>query len=133
MFINFVFLFCWHLVQTSLSQITAGWVEAKRKREGVLILLDRIQCCQLCSFISCIWYTFIQCGNFRILREMNFEPFGQCTSSKIALYAFFGSLNFVNLINFSLQKVPKFIASNCVKKSRFALLVPKIERYLEKS
>ena len=41
----------------------------------------------------------------QILREINF---GESRSSKIANFAIFGALNFVDLVNFSLQKVQKF-------------------------
>ena len=42
----------------------------------------------------------------QILREINFA---ECRSAKIAFFAIFGALNFVILVNFSLQKVQKFI------------------------
>ena len=48
-----------------------------------------------------------QCGKFhdfsviQILREINF---GESRSSKITVFAIFGALNIVDLINFSLQK-----------------------------
>ena len=38
----------------------------------------------------------------QILREINF---GKSRSSKIAVFAILGALNFVNLVNFSLEKV----------------------------
>ena len=41
-----------------------------------------------------------------ILRETNF---GESRSSKTAVFAFFESLNLVNLVNFSLQKVQQLI------------------------
>ena len=43
-----------------------------------------------------------------ILREINF---GESRSSKTAVFAFFENLDFVNLLNFSLQKVQNFIKS----------------------
>ena len=43
---------------------------------------------------------------FQILREINF---GEFRNSKIAVFAIFGPLEFVNLVNFSLQKVHKII------------------------
>ena len=60
----------------------------------------------------------------QILREINF---GDSRSSKTAIFAILGAPNFVNLVNFSLQKVQKsieskFKASKCVKMSDFALL-----------
>ena len=51
-------------------------------------------------------------GNFhdfsvtQILREITF---GESTTSKTAIFAISGALNFVNLVNFNLQKVEKFI------------------------
>ena len=42
----------------------------------------------------------------QILREINF---GEPQSSKTAVFAIFGALNFADLVNFSLQKVQKFI------------------------
>ena len=42
----------------------------------------------------------------QILREINFEEF---RSSKNAIFAMLGALNFVNLSDFSLQKVQKII------------------------
>jgi len=42
----------------------------------------------------------------QILREINFE---ECRSSKTAIFAILVPLNFVNLVNFSLLKVQKFI------------------------
>ena len=41
-----------------------------------------------------------------ILREINF---GESKSSKTAVFAIFGASKFVNLVDFSLQKVQKFI------------------------
>ena len=42
----------------------------------------------------------------QILREINFE---ECGSSKTAVFVIFGALNFVALVNFSLQKVQTFM------------------------
>ena len=42
----------------------------------------------------------------QILREINF---GECKSSKNAIFAILGAVNFVNLVGFSLQKVQNFI------------------------
>ena len=44
-----------------------------------------------------------------ILREINF---GESRRSKTAFLAILGALNFVDLVNFSLQKVKKFIDIN---------------------
>ena len=41
-----------------------------------------------------------------MLREINF---GESRSSKSAIFAFFEGLNFVKLVNFSLQKAQKFV------------------------
>ena len=41
----------------------------------------------------------------QILREINFV---ECTSSKIAVFAIIGALDFVHLVNFNLEKVQKF-------------------------
>ena len=62
----------------------------------------------------------------QILREINFGEFRSC---KTATYAILGALKFVDLVNFSLQKVQKFIksifrASKCVKIADFALIEP---------
>ena len=65
---------------------------------------------------------FFVIGNFRffctvwkydfpithILREINF---GDSKSSKTTVFAFFEALNFINLVNFSHQKVQKFMKS----------------------
>ena len=53
--------------------------------------------------------TFWKLKNFsviQILREINF---GESKSSKTVVFAIFGALNFVNLVDFSLQKVQKFL------------------------
>ena len=42
----------------------------------------------------------------QILREINF---GEFRSSKNAIFAIFGTPNFIDLVNFSLQKVQKFM------------------------
>ena len=61
----------------------------------------------------------------QIFREINF---GESRSAKTAVFAILGALNFHNLVNFSLQKVQKFIkksqfrASKCVKMADLALL-----------
>ena len=60
----------------------------------------------------------------RILREINFEE-SRC--SKTAVCAILEGLNFVKLVNFSLQKVYDFIkaefrSSKCVKMADFAPL-----------
>ena len=57
-------------------------------------------------FASKIFHTVRKFHNFsitEILREINFED------SVIAKTAILGALNFVNLVNFSLQKVLRFI------------------------
>ena len=41
----------------------------------------------------------------QILREINFE---ECRSSEIAIFAILGALTFVNLVDFSIQKVQTF-------------------------
>ena len=62
---------------------------------------------------------------FDFLREINF---GDCRSSKTADFVILGALNFVNLANFSLQKVEKFInmeifrAPKCGKMADFDTL-----------
>ena len=48
------------------------------------------------------------------LRETNFEEFGSC---KTAFFAILGAQNLVDLINFSLHKVQKFIK---IKITKFA-------------
>ena len=45
-------------------------------------------------------------GITQILREINF---GESRSPKTAVFAIFGALNFVNLVDFNLQKVQKII------------------------
>ena len=61
----------------------------------------------------------------QILREINF---GESRSSKIAFFAILVTLDFVDMVNFSLQKVQKFIkkstfrAFKCFKMADFALL-----------
>ena len=50
-----------------------------------------------------------ECQDFsviQILREINFGEFRSC---KTAFYAILGALNFVEMVNFSHQKVQKFI------------------------
>ena len=42
----------------------------------------------------------------QILREINFWD---SRSAKTAIFSILGAVNFVNLVNFSLQKVQKFI------------------------
>ena len=54
---------------------------------------------------------FTQCGKrifsvIQIFREINFW---ESRSYKIAVFAIFGALNFVNLVIYSLQKVQKFL------------------------
>ena len=60
----------------------------------------------------------------QILRKINFWD---STSAKTAIFAILGADNFVNLMNFSLQKVEKSIkikiqSPKCVKMADFALL-----------
>ena len=61
----------------------------------------------------------------QILCEMNF---GESRNSETAVFAFFGALNFVDLVNFSHQKVQTFIikskfrTSKCDKMADFALV-----------
>ena len=50
----------------------------------------------------------LECSVIQILREINL---GESSSSKTAVFAIFGALNFVSLVNFSLQKVQKFMKS----------------------
>ena len=71
-----------------------------------------------------------QCENFKNVVSFRFYVeinFGESGSSKTAIFASFVALYFVALVNFSLQKVLKFIktkfrASECVKMADFALL-----------
>ena len=59
-----------------------------------------------------------------ILREINFVD---SRSAKTTIFAILGAVNFVHLVNFSLQNVPKnsqkseFRASKCGKMADFAL------------
>ena len=53
------------------------------------------------SLISTVW-KFQNFSVIQILREINF---GESESFEIAIFANFGALNVVNLVNFSLQKV----------------------------
>ena len=65
------------------------------------------QCCQLCQFHT-------QCENFKIFLSFRFyvkSIFEESRMSKTAVFAIFGTLNFVNLINFSHQKVQKYMKS----------------------
>ena len=66
--------------------------------------------------MSCTVWKFQDFSVTQILREINF---GQCKSSKTAVFAFFGTLNFVTLENFSLLKVQKFIKIKICKNDRF--------------
>ena len=71
------------------------------------------------NFVIIIFkYVFIQNGRHtvwkfqdfpvtQILHEINF---GESRSPKTAYFSILGALNFVNLVNFSLKKVPNFIA-----------------------
>ena len=52
-----------------------------------------------------VW-KFLDFSVIQILREINF---GESRSSKTAVFAILGALNFVNLVHFSLQKVQKFM------------------------
>ena len=52
----------------------------------------------------------------QILREINFEEFG---SSKTAIFAFPWALKFVDLVNFTLQEVQKFIKKSEFRGSQF--------------
>ena len=45
-------------------------------------------------------------SDIQLSREINFV---ECRSYETAVSAIFGSLNFVNLVDFSLQQVQKFI------------------------
>ena len=56
------------------------------------------------SFIS--QWKFQDFSVIHILRETNFEASRSC---KYANFAILGALNFINLVNFSLQKVQKYI------------------------
>ena len=71
------------------------------------------QCCQLCTLVRFLKKGEIvpnvpQCGKFQdfsvtqILREINFREFRR---PKPAFFAILGALNFVNIVNISLQKV----------------------------
>ena len=61
------------------------------------------QCCQLNPYT--VWKFQDFCIT-EILREINFED---SRSAKSAVFAILGAVNFVHLVNFSLQKVQKFI------------------------
>ena len=51
-------------------------------------------------------WKFQDFSDIQILREIDFE---ERRSPKIAIFAIFGALNFVHLLNVSLQNVQKFI------------------------
>ena len=59
----------------------------------------------------------------QILREINF---GESRSSKTAVFAILGAVNFVDLVKFSLQKVQKFIRIKIQSLSIGWLNVPKV-------
>ena len=55
---------------------------------------------------------FSQCGNFKIFVSLRFYVkfnFVDSRSAKTSIFAILGAVNFVNLENFSLPKVQKFI------------------------
>ena len=60
------------------------------------------------SIIHFTVWKFQDISVIQILRETNFEESRSCKSGNFAIL---GALNFVNLVNFSLQKVQKFIKS----------------------
>ena len=54
----------------------------------------------------------LQCGNFTILLSLRFyvkSTFGETTTSKTVIFPILGALNFVHLVEFSLQRVQKLI------------------------
>ena len=57
------------------------------------------------SYTYTVW-KFEDFSVIQIFREINFD---QSKRSKTAIFAIFEVLNFVDLVNFSLQKVEKFI------------------------
>ena len=65
---------------------------------------------ELINFKNCdTVYKFQDFLVIKILRKINF---GECNrNSKTAIFAIFWGLNFVNLVNFSLQKLQKDIKS----------------------
>ena len=73
-----------------------------------------------------VW-TFQDFSVIQILCEINFK---ECRSSITAVFAIFGALNFVDLVNFRLQKVQKFLKIKvqslengknvCIRTSRFS-------------
>ena len=73
-------------------------------------IFPRKECVENCQ--KCSKVLIAQCGNFnifsisQILCEINF---GESISSEIVVFAILGAYNFVNGVNFSLQKVQKFI------------------------
>ena len=76
------------------------------------------------NFHSTVW-KFQDFSDTQILREINF---GEFRSSKTAAFAIFRSLNFADLVNFSLPKRTKnhkklkFRVPNCVKMVDFDIL-----------
>ena len=68
---------------------------------GVAQLINKV------SFIITVW-KFQNFPITQIFREINL---GESQNSKTAVFAFFEVLDFVNLVNFSLQKVQDFIQS----------------------
>ena len=69
-----------------------------------VIYLDKRQ---LCALDVTLW-KFHDFSVTQILREINFREFRIC---KTAVSVILEALDFVNLVHFSLQKVPKFIKS----------------------
>ena len=66
-------------------------------------------CSELCKLLECTVWKFQDFSVTLIFREINFEESRSC---KTAICAIFGALNFVDLVNFSLQKVQKFMKMN---------------------
>ena len=83
-------------------------------------------CFQICFFT--VW-KFQDFSITQILREINFED---SRSGKTAFFAFLGAtnhiINFVNLVNFSLQKVQKFIKIKALYQRVY--LLPRLQLFL---
>ena len=62
----------------------------------------------------------------QILREINFD---ESRRSKIIIFVILGALHFVNLLDFSLQKVQKFIKSKIRSNSESCITRVKMADY----
>ena len=94
-------------IENELNKVV-GFLYAKMPNEELVVTLDQGGRHHILPQRK-VTYTVWKFQDFSVIQILREIKFGESRSSKTAILANFGALNFVGLVKFSLQKVQKFM------------------------